>query len=116
EGNILRNLGDLQIGMAQMNRELAETDKKAVEQQLDVDIQKGVQYYRDARVAYKAAGLHDKEGDVLKKTGDVLLKTAFKKTESRPNESAPTLSPADPMFLAEIKSIVDYYDEASEAF
>ncbi len=115
-GNILQNLGDLQIGMAEINSELDDTDKKAVEEQADVDIQKGVQYYRDARVAYKAAGLHDKEGDVLRKAGDVLLKDVFKKAESKSNESTPKLSPTDPKFLAEFDSIVDYYDQASDAF
>jgi len=116
EGNILRNLGDLQIGMAEMNRELDDTDKKRVEEQADVDMQKGVQYYRDAQVAYKAAGLHDKEGEVLRKTGDVLLKDIFKRAESKPNDSAPKLSPTDPKFLAEFDSVVDYYDKASDAF
>jgi len=115
EGNILQNLGELQIGMAAMSLEMAETDKGAVEQQAAVDIQKGVQYYRDARVAYKAAGLHEKEGDVLKKTGDVLLRSAFK-TGKKSSDTAQTLSLTDSVFLAEVDSIIDYYDQASEAF
>ena len=115
EGNILRNLGDLQIGMAALNREMAETDKSAVEQQAQVDTQKGVQYYRDARVAYKAAGLHEKEGDVLKKTGDVLLTNLAKKMDSKPSEPSQTSPPAE-KDLAEFDSIIGYYDEASDAF
>src|SRR5258705_937900 len=115
EGNILRNLGDLQIGMAALNREMAETDKSAVEQQAQVDTQKGVQYYRDARVAYKAAGLHEKEGDVLKKTGDVLLTNLAKKMDSKPSEPGQTSPPAE-KDLAELDSIIGYYDEASDAF
>ena len=115
EGNILRNLGDLQIGMAALNREMAETDKSAVEQQAQVDTQKGVQYYRDARVAYKAAGLHEKEGDVLKKTGDVLLTNLAKKMDSKPSEPGQT-SPPPEKDLAEFDSIIGYYDEASDAF
>ena len=115
EGNILRNLGDLQVGMVGMNREMAETDKDAVEQQAQVDTQKGVQYYRDARVAYKAAGLHEKEGDVLKKTGDVLLQNLSKKMDSKPTEPGQT-SPFGEKDLAELDSIIGYYDEASDAF
>ena len=115
EGNILRNLGDLQIGMAALNREMAETDKSAVEQQAQVDTQKGVQYYREARVAYKAAGLHEKEGDVLKKTGDVLLTNLAKKMDSKPSEPGQTSPPAE-KDLAEFDSVIGYYDEASDAF
>jgi tetratricopeptide (TPR) repeat protein len=115
EGNILRNLGDLQVGMAGMNREMAEADKDAVEQQAQVDTQKGVQYYRDARLAYKATGLHEKEGDALKKTGDVLLMNLAKKMDSKPTEPGQT-SPRGEKDLAELDSIIGYYDEASDAF
>lgn len=115
EGNILRNLGDLQVGIVGLNRETAEADKDAVEQQAQVDTQKGVQYYRDARAAYKAAGLHEKEGDVLKKTGDVLLQNLSKKMDSRPTETGQT-SPFGKKDLAELDAIIGYYDEASDAF
>jgi tetratricopeptide (TPR) repeat protein len=121
EGNILRNLGDLQIGMAEMNRELADTaEKKEIEQQTEAGIQKGVEYYREARVAYKAAGLHEKEGDVLKKAGDVLLKNLFKKPDPKPADATADANqapaPPDPKELAEFDSVVSYYDQAGDAF
>jgi len=116
EANILRNLGDLQVGIAEMNREMAEPLTETVILQAEVDTQKGVQYYRDARVAYKTAGLHEKEGDVLKKIGDVLLKNLFKKEKSKPTEpgEAPPLD--ESKIFAELASIAEYYDEASDAF
>src|SRR6185503_8655097 len=114
-GNILRNLGDLQIGIAEMNRELAD-DKDAVEAQSQVDTQKGIQYYRDARAAYKAAGLHEKEGDVLKKTGDALVKKLLKKGDSKPGDASQSALDTDQKSRAEAESVVEYYDEAAEAF
>jgi tetratricopeptide (TPR) repeat protein len=115
-GNILRNLGDLQIGIAEMNRELADNDKDAVEAQAQVDTQKGIQYYRDARAAYKAAGLHEKEGDVLKKTGDALLKRLLKKGDSKPNDPSQAASDTEQKGRTEVESLIEYYDEAAAAF
>jgi tetratricopeptide (TPR) repeat protein len=118
EGNILKNLADLQIGLAEMAPEFAseETDKMKLEDQVELDIQKGIFYYRDATQAYRNGGLHEKEGEVLQKTGDVLLRNFTRKLEAKAKESNEDSALTDPMVLAELDSIIDYFRDANDAF
>jgi hypothetical protein len=125
EGNILKNLGDLQVGLVSMprNSKGSSAEKGSTTRELQTEIDRGIQYYTKARVAYKEGQLYSEEGDMLKKIGDVLVSSLSDKAAAKPTPTAASGQPQptpDPMqdreAVAEMKRIIEYYDQASAAY
>jgi len=119
EGDILKNIGDLQVFLAYMNsKDLREAEnsegEKASDEEVARQAERSMQYYTEAREAYVKAKAPLKEAGVLIRIGDLLDKLRTKSSTPDPNR------PRQPAEIhkdaAELERIAGIFEEASDAF
>ncbi|MBC8029521.1 MAG: hypothetical protein H7Z16_05365 [Pyrinomonadaceae bacterium] len=119
DANLLENLGDLQIGLAEMKRSgpAAKDEAAPDEEKIAAEMMGGIKYYTDARTAYKSAKLHTDEAEVLKKIADHLSKNLSRKSTAKTDDGTPEVAQqTEPDIDSELKRVVDFYDQSSAAF
>ena len=115
EAYILKNLGDLQVSMAEFSLERSSARQQAaVVLQIQTGVKKGVDSYRGAREAYKAAGRQTEEGETLKLIAESLYRNAARQEKAAPTkqderrQSGPDYS--------ELLAALDVFEEAGQVF
>jgi tetratricopeptide (TPR) repeat protein len=125
EAGVLKNLGDLEIGMVPLRLSAAETDtqgpdKEAAKKEQDKAIERAIQYYLEASAAYGKAKKPLEEAGVITRIADLVGKD-LKKPAATPNadeQTQPAVMQAKDISAdaAKLESTVGFYEEAADAF
>jgi energy-coupling factor transporter ATP-binding protein EcfA2 len=114
---VLRNLGDLHVNMAEFSLErMSDREKAAGVMQIQEGVHKGVDSYRGAREAYKAAGLQTEEGEMLKLIGESLFRNASRLEKVAPKETDQAQVRQSSSDYSELQKAVKVLEEASKVF
>lgn len=123
EANIFKNLGDIQVGLVGMLITAREAEKETKAREFQPGIDRGIEYYTQARTNYKAAQLYSDEADMLAKIGHVLLISLSFKADSTSSEKPangqqqPPPDPRqDPKVAAEMDRMFEVYDQSYAAY